>query len=244
MKRLALLMLPILALTSCNSSAASKPTGKKVSGDEFVEAAKQAKRTGENEVVRQIVVSGSYTIEISNTSYPEDASKTTLTGSVTISYSKTGEETFNYDNVKVKGAYPIIDPFTNSYYPGLLTDEQNKERLATGMVSNFFLVFGVYFVYQLAVIDDPYLEIKFSDLFTSEQNSFYTNPFEIVQEYNDDYAKSYELTRFDSDGVLKADYMESSGKGRSVRDDDRNKHEFDYSIKRNHTIKITTETRE
>ena len=241
MKRLALLLLPVLTLSACNSSnVPTKPTGKQVSKEEFIEAAKNAKKPKEDEYIKQIEISGSYSLEIYNTSYSEDATKTTVSGTVVITNNSQGGQDYNFDNVKVKGDYPVCDPYTLAYTKGLFTDEQNKERMAYRLSSNTALAFDLYYIYNLAVSEDVFYQQMIANTFTEERTTFYTNPFEIKLD-DSDGSNGYELIRYSKDGVIATDYMETSGENKTARDDERNKHIFSYRIKRSQTIKITTE---
>ena len=245
MKKIALVMLPILALSACNSSKVpTKPTGKETDKDGFMAEANKAKRTGEDEIVKQIKITGSYYIEIYNTSYPEDATKCTLSGSVTYNNMPTSEEDQIVEkNIKAKGDYPVIDPFSNAYlkWDGI-PEDYAKNRFEGRFGGNKMINFGIYFAYMLANIQDPYMQQMIE---TSLLNNvkYYTNPLELLFEYDDGKNTSYELDRFNKDGVISTSFIEYTFKDAVVRDEERNKHQFDAKIRSSQSIELITEKR-
>ena len=245
MKKVALLMLPILALSACSSSKVpTKPTGKESDKDNFLAEANKAKRTGENEIVKQIKVTGSYYIEISNTSYSEDATKCTLSGSVTYNNEFASQEDLIAEkNIKTKGDYPVIDPFTSTYMKGMgLPEDYFENNLLNRFGNNKMVGFGIYFAYMLANVNDPYMQ-QMIEASLLNNVKYYTNPLELLFENDDGKNTSYELDRFDKDGVISTSYIEITIKDGVARDDERNKHQFDAKIRSSQSIELITEKR-
>ena len=242
MKRLALFVLPVLALSACNSTKVpTKPSGTKVSQSEFIAAAKDAKTSYENSIIKKMVISGEFSMEISKSDYSDDNCKFTASGSLTYERGEQGNLEVTSNNLKTSGKYPKIDPMLN-YYVAVQSEEKKKEWVEAKFSSNSIIALSLEFVDMFSNAQDQFLLAMLGKTFSDENCNFYVNPFEI--EINGGQGVgSREFVRYDNNGVLSSDYFEFSFSQGHYRDEDNNKHTIDFKYTRSQKFTMTIENR-
>ena len=251
MKKLALLLLlPVLALSSCGTivTVDSKVKGRKATYDEFKEAALNCKYTGENEYISKYTVTGSYTLKETCSEYPEESGEITYSGSVTYELQKGSDGYYTYVEtsraIKKSGKCPRWDHLAGSdlwYIRDNVSSEKFDEKFIFGMQKSFAWNYGCDFALQF-FSDDPYISMRYGP----NDDIYYINPLQFYFEYDvegDGKLEGHEIDTYDSNGVYKSTYYEFAQNGVTGLSEDENgnliRHKFDFYNKITATYTMT-----